>query len=92
MQFLDEPVETWFRETFKPSQKELPAFTHRLNPLAGDSAYVASTLPQVMLEAGQLSELVELALTSTGLPEISELEKYEVELYRLQFALKASLR
>lgn len=33
-----------------------------------------------------------MALTSTGLPETSELEKYEVELYRLQFALKASLR
>ena len=92
VQFLDEPVETWFRETFKPSQEELQAFTHRLSPLATESAYVASTLPQLMLEAGQLSELVALALASTGLPETSELEKYEVELYRLQFALKASLR
>ena len=92
VQFLDEPVETWFRETFKPSQEELNAFVHRLTPLAAESAYVASTLPQLMLEAGQLSELVELALTSTGLPETGELEKHEVELHRLQFALKASLR
>ena len=92
VQFLDEPVETWFRETFKPSQEELDAFILRLTPFAAESAYVASTLPQLMLEAGQLSELVELALTSTGLPETSELEKHEVELHRLQFALKASLR
>ena len=92
VQFLDEPVETWFRETFKPSQEELHAFIHRLSPLAAESAYVGSTLPQLMLEAGQLSELVALALASTGLPETSELEKYEVELHRLQFALKASLR
>ena len=92
VQFLDEPVETWFRETFKPSQEELHAFIHELSPLAAESSYVGSTLPQLMLEAGQLSELVTLALASTGLPETSELEKYEVELYRLQFALKASLR
>ena len=92
VQFLDEPVETWFRETFKPSQEELQAFIHRLRPLAAESAYVGSTLPQLMLEAGQLSELVALALASTGLPETNELEKHEVELHRLQFALKASLR
>ena len=92
VQFLDEPVETWFRETFKPSQEALKAFIRRLTPLAAESAYVASTLPQLMLEAGQLSELASLALSSTGLPETSELEKHEVELHRLQFALKASLR
>ena len=43
-------------------------------------------------EAGQFSELVSLALTSTALPETSPLEKRDVELQRLQFALKASLR
>ena len=92
VQFLDEPVETWFRETFKPSREALVAFVLRLMPLAAESAYVAATLPQLMLDVGQLQELVALALASTGLPETSELEKYEVELYRLQFALKASLR
>ena len=92
VQFLDEPVETWFRETFKPSQDEVAMFIRTLTPLAAESAYVASTLPQLMLEAGQLSQLVELALHSTALPETSELEKHEVELHRLQFALKASLR
>ena len=92
VQFLDEAVETWFRDTFKPSQEELEGFIRRLTPLATESAYVGATLPQLMLEAEQLSELVELALASTGLPETNELEKHEVELHRLQFALRASLR
>ena len=92
VQFLDEPVETWFREVFKPTEDEMGVFIRCLTPLAGVSAYAASTLPQLMLEAGQLSGLVECALHSTALPETSELEKYDVELQRLQFALKASLR
>ncbi len=92
VQFLDEPVETWFREIFKPKKDELDQFIRDLTPLAGASAYVASTLPQLMLEAGQLSQLVDWALHSTALPETTELEKYDVEVQRLQFALKASLR
>ena len=32
MQFLDEPVETWFRETFKPSQDEVAMFIRTLTP------------------------------------------------------------
>ena len=37
-------------------------------------------------------ELVSLALTSSALPETSEMEKRAVELGRAQFALKAALR
>ena len=92
IQFLDEPVETWFREHFKPTSGNMVAFIRNLKPIATNSAYVASILPQLMLEAGQFSELVELALTSALLPETSSLEKNSVELQRLQFALKASLR
>ena len=92
IQFLDEPVETWFRERFKPTSENMVAFIRNLKPLATNSAYVASILPQLMLEAGQFSELVELSLTSASLPETSPLEKHSVELQRLQFALKASLR
>ena len=36
--------------------------------------------------------MVSLALTSRALPEASEIERRDVELHRLQFALKASLR
>ena len=92
IQFLDEPVETWFRQQFKPPSNELAKFIRGLTPLATTSAYVASTLPQLMLEAGQFSELVTLALTSAALPKTSPIEQHDVELQRLQFALKASLR
>ncbi|MCP1843949.1 hypothetical protein J2R78_006916 [Bradyrhizobium sp. USDA 4538] len=92
VQFLDEPAETWFREKFRPTAAKMGEFIARLKPLAGKSAYVASTLPQLMLEAGQFNELVELALSSSALPEGSPLEKRDVELQRLQFALKAGLR
>jgi hypothetical protein len=92
IQFRDEPVEAWFRERYRPSPDELSAFIAALQPLAETSAYVASTLPQLMLEAGQLSELVDLALSSASLPTSNPIEKRDVELQRLQFALKASLR
>ena len=91
VQFRNEPVETWFREHFKPSGEQLSEFINRLQPLARESAYVASTLPQLMLEAGQLSELIDLALSSSLLPS-DLIEKRDVELNRLQFALKAGLR
>ena len=92
IQFFDEPAETWFRERFKPTASDLEDFVAILKPLAGSSSYVASTLPQLMLEAGQFAELVALALSSQALPSSSPVEKRDVELQRLQFALKASLR
>jgi hypothetical protein len=92
IQFFDEPAETWFRERFKPKPTELSAFVDSLKPLANSDAYVAAVLPQLMLEAGNFPELVALALSSDGLPENSPLERRDVELQRLQFALKASLR
>lgn len=92
IQFLDEPAETWFRETFRPSAEAMKHFIGRLRPLAATSAYVASVLPQLMLEAGEFTELVDLALASGALPETSPLERRDVELQRLQFALKAGLR
>ncbi|RFC31657.1 MAG: NACHT domain-containing protein [Candidatus Nitrotoga sp. SPKER] len=92
IQFLDEPAETWFRERFKPSSGDLTSFIASLKPLAASSAYVASALPQLMLEAGHIAELVALALSSEALPAASPVEKRDVELQRLQFALKASLR
>jgi hypothetical protein len=92
LQFFDEPAETWFRERFKPKAEQFEAFIETLKPLAANSAYVASALPQLMLEAGQFTELVDLALSSAGLPEANPIERRDVELQRLQFALKASLR
>ncbi|XXY44993.1 AVAST type 3 anti-phage nuclease/ATPase Avs3a [Sorangium sp. So ce269] len=92
IQFFDEPAETWFRERFRPDAASIKAFVARLRPMTSRSAYVSSALPQLMLEAEQFSELVELALTSTGLPDANPMERRDVELQRLQFALKAGLR
>ncbi len=92
IQFKDEPTETWFKDRFKPTAGDLASFVETMKPLATSSAYVASVLPQLMLEAGQFTELIELALSSQALPTTSPVEKRDVELQRLQFALKASLR
>ena len=91
VQFRDEPVETWFRKNFKPSREKLFEFIAKLQPLSSESAYVASTLPQLMLEAGKLSELIALALSSALLPN-DPIQRRDVEFQRLQFSLKASLR
>lgn len=92
IQFLDEPAETWFRDKFKPTGDKLKIFVERLKPLIANSAYVASSLPPLMLEADQLTELIDLALSSQALPNTSPLERRDIELQRFQFALKASLR
>jgi hypothetical protein len=92
IQFRDEPVETWFRENFMPSREILLEFIRKLKLLATKSGYVASALPRLMLEGGQLDELVELALSSSALPIDNPIGKRDIELQRLQFAFKASLR
>ena len=92
VQFFDEPSETWFRETYKPTESRLIEFIGKLQPLALESSYVASALPQLMLEAGQYSELVDLVLNDEKLPEGNPVDKRNASLQRLQFALKAALR
>jgi hypothetical protein len=92
IRFRDEPAETWFRDRFRPTAEQMVQFVVRLKPLAADSVYVASALPSLMLEAGMLDELVAIALDATLLPSTSALDRRDVELQRLQFALKASIR
>lgn len=92
LHFRDEPSETWFREHFKPETSDLPRFLKRLRPLATQSSYAAAALPQLLLEAGEMAELVGLALSGEGLPTENPLEKRDVELQRLTFALKACLQ
>lgn len=91
LHFLDEPAETWFRESFKPDADGLSRFLDRVRPLAKESSYVASTLPQLLLAAGEMDELINLALSAEGLPTGNPLERRDVELQRLVFALKACL-
>lgn len=92
LHFLDEPSETWFRETFRPDKAKLATFLDRLKPLTASSSYVASTIPQLLLAAGRMDELVDLALSTEGLPTANPLERRDVEVQRLTFALKACLQ
>lgn len=91
LHFLDEPAETWFRETYKPDAKGLDVFLSRLKPLAASSSYVAAALPALLLSAGRMDELIALALSDESLPERNPLERRDVELQRLMFALRACL-
>lgn len=93
IRFSDEPAETWFRKNIILTSDEMNRFIKILLPLAETSAYsvyVASILPELMQKAKKIPELEELALASKGLPEDS-VAKHDIELQRLQFALKATL-
>lgn len=93
IQFVDEPTESWFREIYKPKDTSLlNDFIQKLKPLSVNSVYAASVLPQILMDAGNFEELVELSLNSEMLPTNSTLEKRKVELQRLQFAIKAGLK
>jgi hypothetical protein len=91
LHFLDEPAETWFRERFKPDGNALFGFLERLRPLCERSSYAAAAMPQLLLQAGRLDELVDLALSGTELPA-DPIACRDVELQRLIFAFKACLR
>lgn len=92
LHFLDEPSETWFNETFKPDAATLDVFLAKLKPLTASSSYVAAALPQLLLSAGRMDELIALALSNESLPELNPLERRDVELQRLMFALRACLQ
>jgi hypothetical protein len=92
LHFMDEPAETWFNETFKPDAASLDAFLARLKPLAANSSYVAAALPQLLLSAGRMDELIALALSNESLPDLNPLERRDVELQRMMFALRACLQ
>lgn len=91
LHFMDEPAETWFNEKFKPDAASLDTFLSKLKPLAATSSYVAAALPQLLLSAGRMDELITLALSNESLPD-NPLERRDVELQRLMFALRACLQ
>jgi hypothetical protein len=92
LQFRDEPTETWFRTHHRPVSTALTDFIERLIPLADHDAYVATSLPELLWEAGRVDELVTLAMTDAALPRRNDLEQAEIAQQRIQFALKATLR
>jgi hypothetical protein len=92
VQFLDEPTETWFRKTFSAKPPQLKAFAKTLEPLAGEFTYVAKSFPKLLLQAGNLKKLVDLALSDELLPEGKPIDERDVRVYRLRFAFRAALK
>ncbi|MDO4305400.1 MAG: hypothetical protein Q4C77_01085 [Eubacteriales bacterium] len=92
IQFRDEPVETWFRETFVPDRKAVKVFADRIKPLANESIYVAEVLPVLYLHAGCTDELIALAYTEEGLPDKEKFDNRRVKLFRYKFAFHAALK
>ena len=92
VQFRDEPTETWFRQKFGADSGLLARYIGSLEPLTAESGYVAKTLPQLLLQAGDHDRVIELALSEEFLPEDNPSRAREIRVYRLQFAFKAALR
>jgi len=92
IQFRDEPTETWFREKYCATKRQLENYIAILEPLARTETYVAETLPQLYLQAEQYEKLIQIALSDNLLPENNPIDARNVRVYRLQFAFKAALK
>ncbi len=92
IQYRDEPSETWFREKFNPVKDDYIKCVNKLAEFADENVYISSIIPYLLLEAGQLDKLIELASGDSWLPENKPLEARKIKLERLEFAFKASLR
>lgn len=93
LQFRDEPTETWFRDNHSLNPVQMRELATRVAPLANDSTYVATVLPQMYFEARMVDELVQLALSDAGLPaDADDLQSQEIARARARFALGAALR
>jgi len=91
VQFRDEPVETWFHQTFTAQPERYCHIVDILMPLALKDGYIASSLPSLLWCAGRYNELVNLALSGEELETDDPVEKREMLLRRVQYALKAAL-
>lgn len=92
IQFIDEPTETWFRETYLATERNFEEYIKILEPIASHSTYIAEVLPQLYLQAGQYEKLIQIALSDSYLPEDHPIDARNIRVYRLQFAFKAALR
>ncbi len=92
VQIADEPTETWLRRRFRPDSRAVRKIVAALRPHAEKDAYAAATLPRLMLEAGELDDLIALALSDSGLPPEGNLARRDIELMRLQTATRAALK
>ncbi|MFK5948651.1 MAG: hypothetical protein QM500_07780, partial [Methylococcales bacterium] len=93
VQFRDEPVETWFRQTYadRSTVDDYIGLAKKLAPLAKENTYVAITLPRVLFQAQLYDELMELALDNAGLENEDVIARRDIVIRRVQYAMKAML-
>lgn len=99
VQFRDEPTETWFHENWRPFGANLDEFLDRVARIAESEPYLATSLPDLLLEAGRVDALIgralDLAQHAVGRQlsqSQSDLERYEIAQHTVQLALKGALR
>jgi hypothetical protein len=90
-QFRDEPVETWFKDNYLGTSEKAGAIADLLAPMASENGYVAGVLPILLHRARRYDELVRLALENDGPKTDDPVEKREILLHRVQYALKGAL-
>jgi hypothetical protein len=91
VQFRDEPVETWFRDNFATTPEQSGKIADSLAGQGETDLYVAGVLPVILHRAGRYDQLMDLALRGTEPNSDDPVEKREVLLRRVQYALKAAL-
>ncbi len=91
LQFRDEPVETWFRETYDRDATGYKDLAVRLRPLAETDPYVAAVLPRILYCAGEFAELLQLALEHNAPDNEGVIARRDIILRRVQYAMKAML-
>lgn len=88
VQFRDEPVESWFRDTFRDDH-HAQATLSRLARVAETDAYVAASWPGLLFQAGKQDDLFRHALGAE--PDIDDvLERRAIVRERLRFALRVA--
>ena len=92
VQFLDEPTETYFRNTYPPSPKYLQKIASRLEKLSSASTYASLSLPEVLWTAKHYDELLHLVITDDALPTTSSIERIQVKNLRIEFGLRAAVQ
>lgn len=92
VQFRDEPTETWFRKKFAATTDQISTYITYLKPLADKYSYAAESLPSLLSQAEEYTELIDLALSDDYLPRDNPIDARNIRIYRLQFAFKAALR
>src|SRR4030042_2093220 len=92
VQFRDEPVETLFLVNFFREDADFSGLADALSPLAETHSYVAITLPRIMYHAKRYEALMSLALRDDGPSDASVIERRDIVLRRVQYAMKAMLR